>query len=429
MKSFSGKKCLVYGMGVSGKSVCRLLHNLAVCVSVYDDNPKFSDIFCFEKNPLEKKYDFIVVSPGVKVIDNPLIQHFQLNKTPIVSELDLGFSFLKGKLIAVTGTNGKTTICTLLCDIFKKAEKEVFVCGNIGLPLCSVVEKTTKKGITVCEVSSFQLELSQIFNPDIALISNLSEDHIDRHENFAEYVKMKNKICQNFKNQTLVLNQDDKNSKLITQPKNVGFFSRFPQKKGAYVKDGIIYFNKSKIMEVDEIGLLGEKNLENVLACVYVAMTWKISPKIIKDAVCEFLPPPHRVELFAKINKVSFYDDSKSTNPSCVQSALMCLKEKRVILLMGGVNKNFSFDGVFKDCSNIVKILAFGESREEISLSCEKAGLECLMFNKMQEAVEFSLTVCKAGDCVLLSPGCASFDEFSSYKERGQLFKKIVRGE
>lgn len=427
MEYFKGKNVLVYGMGRSGQAACKLLHSLDACVSVYDDDKKYAHMFCFDEKPLEKDYDLVVVSPGIKVIKNALIEGFISKNINIISELDLGFTFTKGRIIAVTGTNGKTTVTSLVGKILKDAGKEVFVCGNIGLPLSSIAKSTNKQSFVVCEVSNFQLELSSVFNPDIACILNLQEDHIDRHGNFFEYVRVKNKITQNFSGQNLLIyNKDDENSKLINLPKHNSLCSKSELKKGCFVKDEEIFFNNTKIMRVDEIPLQGEKNLENVLCAINICMHLKINPKDIKEGVKNFKPIAHRLENLGVFDGVKVINDSKSTNVACLEMAIESLNEKDLIILLGGENKDLKFSHMFEKTYFFKKVITFGMAGEEIALIAKKYGYDSIYFEKMQYAVNFALNIAKKGDTVLLSPGCASFDEFASYEERGEVFKEIV---
>ena len=429
MHYFSGKRVLVYGMGRSGQSACRLLHHNEACVSVYDEDKAYANMFCFEENPFSKNFDLIVVSPGIKAIGNEIIKHFQNKKTAVISELDLGSSFCKGQIIAITGTNGKTTVTSLIGEIFKNAGKDVFVCGNIGLPISSIALKTNKKSIVICEVSNFQLELSEFFNPSVACILNLQEDHIDRHGNFAEYVRVKNKITQNFnKNNLLVYNLDDSNSNLISLPKKTSEVSKEPLKKGCYVKDGVIFFNKIKIMKVDEVPLLGDKNIENVLFAVNVSMQYKIKPEVIRETIMKFIPPPHRLERIGVINGVEYINDSKSTNVACTIMAIESLRKSNLILLVGGQNKACNFEKLFEMNFDLKLVVCFGDAGKEIEVIAKKHSYQTLVFETMAEAVTEIKGRTKNGDTVLLSPGCASFDEFSSYAVRGQIFKELILG-
>ncbi len=430
MKSLKGKRVLVYGMGGSGSAACRLLHRLSALVSVYDEDKQFRTLFCFDEDPLSNKYDLVVVSPGIKVIGNSLIAGFQARKTPVISEIDLGSKYCKGKLIAVTGTNGKTTTCSLLGKIFEEAGKKTFVCGNIGLPISSVALKTDKNSFIVCETSNFQLELSRSFAPDIACVLNIEEDHLDRHESFEEYKRVKSKIFQNFKgsNQAIV-NLDDAGALELALPKKVNYFSLNPQKQGICVKNGCIYHKKARIISLDEIPLLGKKNVSNVMAAVAIATLCKIRPKQIRDAIMRFTPPSHRLEFVDEIGGVKYIDDSKATNIACVKMALESLESDNVLLMLGGQNKDLDFGEFFATQPKIKNCFCFGEAAEDVYKSATEYGYKADVYSTMREATLAAKREAEKGDIVLLSPGCASFDEFSSYAVRGQIFAELVRSE
>ena len=391
---------LVYGMGGSGSSACRLLHKLSASVSVYDEDKQFRTLFCFDEDPLSNKYDLVVVSPGIKVIGNSLISTFKARKIPVISEIDLGSKYCKGRLIAITGTNGKTTTCSLLGKIFEEAGKKTFVCGNIGLPISSVALKTDKSSFIVCETSNFQLELSESFSPDIACVLNIEEDHLDRHESFEEYKRVKS-----------------------------NYFSLNPQKQGICVKNGCIYHKKARIISLEEIPLLGKKNVSNVMAAVSIATLCKIKPKQIRNAIMSFSPPAHRLEFVDEISGVKYIDDSKATNIACVKMALESIESDNVLLMLGGQNKDLDFSEFFKSQPQIKFCLCFGEAAEDIYKSAVECGYKADVFSSMKDAVSFAKREAEKGDTVLLSPGCASFDEFSSYAVRGQIFAELVRSE
>ncbi len=427
MKNFKGKRVLVYGMGRSGQAASKLLHELGACVSIYDDEKNERGLFCFDEQPLLNSYDLVVVSPGVTVRGNQNLSAFAAKKVPVMSELDLGSSFCKGKILAVSGTNGKTTTCSLLGKIFERAGKEVFVCGNIGLPISSIAKKTSKKSIIVCEVSNFQLETSKTFSPQVSCLLNLQEDHLDRHGSFEEYLRVKNKLFQNYKSsQIAVVNLDDENVMKQKLPKKLCFFSLKPLKKGVFIKNGSIYCNKTRIISLSQIPLLGEKNYQNVMAAVAVASLFKIKPRFIAESISSFMPAPHRLSYLGEKNGVMFVDDSKATNIACVQMAIESLRAKNLLLLLGGQNKNLSFEKFFAQKPDIKKCYCFGEAGEEIFRTAQRFGYEAECFTTMQEAVLCAKFEAVSGDVVLLSPGCASFDEFSSYAVRGQIFMELV---
>lgn len=423
-----GKNVLVYGLGISGQSACKLLHEQGACVSIYDDEKRFSNVYSFCPEPKLKKFDLVVLSPGIKMLGNELISHFELAKTPIISELDLGFKFCKGKVIGITGTNGKTTVTSLVGEIFKTAGKKTFVCGNIGLPITSIAMKTDRKSFVVCEVSNFQLESSQNFRPHEATILNLAPDHLDRHGSFQEYVRVKRKILSP-KKQKVVLNYDDEGSKMSKIDKKVLFFSKIPLEKGVFVKNNAIYHNKTKIISLNDIPLFGEKNLENVLASVALAVGYKIKPQIIKKAVCNFVAPSHRLEYIGLVNGAEVFDDSKATNISASVGAIESLGEKGLVLMLGGLNKGFLFDEIFDKGYNFEDLLCFGEAGEEIAGCAEKYGYSPKTFKSMKDATFYARQNAQTGQKILLAPACASFDEFSSYAVRGEVFREIMTGE
>lgn len=423
-----GKKVLVYGMGISGQSACKLLHNHGACVSFFDDENRFAGMFNYEKEPMLKNFDLVVVSPGIKVRGNPLISHFLVSGTEVISELDLGFLFAKGKIIGITGTNGKTTVTSLTGKIFEVAERKTFVCGNIGLPLTAVADKTDKESVIVCEVSNFQLELSKYFTPNCATVLNLAPDHIDRHGSFEEYLRIKRKILSGRKSQKVVLNLDDELSRGLSNSKKTLFFSKNLLKEGVFVKNNAIYYNKYKIISLNDITLFGEKNLENVLASVSLAIKFKIKPALIKKAIMQFKAPAHRLEYLGKVNGADVFDDSKATNISASLSAINSLGERGLVVLLGGQNKDCKFDEIFNKGIDFEKIICFGQAGQEIFDCATKFGYTPLLFPTMKSATHFAKSNAEEGQKILLAPACASFDEFSSYSVRGETFKEIMFG-
>lgn len=424
--NLKGKNVLVYGMGISGQASAKLLHEQGACVSIFDDEQRFANNFTFEKNPMMKKYDLVVVSPGIKALGNALISHFVMTKTKMISELDLGFLFCKGKVLAITGTNGKTTVTSLIGEIFKKAGRDTFVCGNIGLPIASIAQKTSEKSFVICEVSNFQLELSSYFSAHQVCLLNLAPDHLDRHGSFEEYLRVKKKILSKKKNQKVILNYDDDITKTLFINKKTLFFSKNLLNKGVFIKNNYIYFNKYKILPLSEIPLFGEKNLENILAAVAMAVLQKIKPDIIRKAVREFKAPSHRLEYLGEVNGASVFDDSKATNIASTLGAISSLGERGLVLMLGGLNKDFKFDDIFNRDWEFEKVVCFGDAGQEIFKCAEKYGYSPLLFPTMKQAAHYVKSIAENGMKILLSPACASFDEFSSYSVRGDIFKEIM---
>ena len=424
MINFQGKRVLVYGMGISGQAACKLLHEHGACVSFYDEENRYGTFFNFEKEPLTKDFDFLVVSPGIKVNGNEIISHFLLKKTVVLSELDLGYLFCKGRIIGITGTNGKTTTTMLVGAILKEAGFKTFVCGNIGLPLCAIASQTDSSSVIVCEVSNFQLELSQKFNADVVTILNLAPDHLDRHGSFGEYVRVKKKIITSSR-QKIILNFDDEIVRSLIINKKVVYFSLKTLNKGVFVKNGAIYHNKLRLLSVSEIPLIGDKNLSNVLAGVAIARNFKVKPQDIRSAISKFSPPKHRLQLLGTLPSGAIVvDDSKATNISAVEMALESLQGREIILLLGGLNKDCDFDEFFARRPKLTHLLCFGDAGAYLAECARRFNMEPMVFDTMAQACEEAKQIAQSGQIVLLSPGCSSFDEFASYAVRGEVFKE-----
>lgn len=423
------KKVLVYGLGDSGRAVIKILREHLSYVSFYDDNPQYLEYVGFERNPNDKTFDFVVISPGVKCLENPLLESFKQRKIPVISELDFAFSLSKGTVIAITGTNGKTTVSMLTNKILKEAGFQTFLCGNIGLPFSAICEKTRKDSIIVCEVSNFQLETSKLFSPHIACILNIKPDHLDRHGSFEEYVKVKAKIAQNLKRRdVLILNLDDQVSRSLNLHKKEQFFTKKVLKRGVFVKNGEIFSNKNKIIDVEKIPLKGEKNLENVLASVAICSHFKVKKEDFEKAITSFSLASHRMEIVGQIDGVTYVDDSKATNVASTIACVEAFKDERIVLLMGGKSKEIDYAELFSLGFEIKEVVCFGEDAKNIQKCATEHNYNCAIFQKFDDAVNFAISEAKSGDFVLLSPACSSFDEFSNYAERGERFKNLVLG-
>ncbi len=429
MMKLKNKKVLIYGLGDSGRAVIKLLNKFEAHISFFDDDVRFFDYIGFVRNPLLVKWDLVVVSPGVKVRGNELLHKLAKTGVPIMSELDFAYLHSKGKIVAITGTNGKTTVSMLCHKILKEAGFETFLCGNIGLPFSSVCDKTTDKSVTVCEVSNFQLETSRFFRADVACILNVLPDHLDRHGSFEEYLRVKGKIAQRMKRRDmLILNLDDENSKKMILHKRFKYFSKQKLKKGAYVWKNTIFFNKKPILSLSDIPLCGEKNLENVLASVAICCQLKVEAQAIKKAVRNFVPAAHRMQEVGQVNGVTFVDDSKATNVASTIACVEAFKNKPIWLLMGGQGKEIDYAQLFSLGFVIKKVVCFGQEGEKIHKSAVQFKYDSQVFAGFDEAVCFCKKNAKEGECVLLSPACASFDEFSSYAERGERFANLILG-
>jgi len=437
--NLKNKKVLVYGLGVSGVGAIELLTKKKAQIYFYDDinkDVKLPNNVIKVENLTENFLSFInliVVNPSVSIYSENLKLASMLG-IKIISEIELAYYFCKGKIISVTGSNGKSTTSTLIYNIFKSANIKSSLVGNIGKSFCSEVAKNPKQTFIV-EVSSFQLETTIKYSSNIACFLNLTENHLDRHFSIKEYFETK---CKIFKNQTKhnysVLNYDDSRVKNIKTNSKTFYFSKTKRVLGAYILDDYIYFNNGKtdekIMKISDIRLKGEHNLENVLCAIVVAKIHKISNEDIILSMSRFMGLSHRLEYVDEINHICFYNDSKSTTIKSVINAANSFKDNKILLILGGSYKGFGYEELFSNLpKNIKYIVAIGEVKDNI-LECAKV----VEFNKIagienfNSAVNFSyITAMREGlDIILLSPGTASFDMFKNFEERGDKFKNLV---
>jgi UDP-N-acetylmuramoylalanine--D-glutamate ligase len=377
--------------------------------------------------------DLIVPSPGVPA-DDPLLIIARAKGITVWSEIELAYRFLEGKLIGITGSNGKTTTTTLIHHILKAASVETLLAGNVGTPLISVIGETTAKTVAVVELSSFQLELIERFRPDIGVLLNLTPDHLDRHKTLDAYVAAKARI---FENQTeldaAVLNVDDPlTAGLATKKPQVFWFSRKQRvNEGACLQDdGIFVAHKGKqefVMKRADIQLAGAHNLENVLAAVTATRLAGVDAATIAAAVKNFAGVEHRLEFVAEVRGVRYYNDSKATNVDATLKALDAFPG-RILIILGGKDKGSDYT-VLRQALREKTILALliGAAAEKIEVQIRgSAPLE--RADTLTRAVEMASEAARPGDVVLLAPACASFDQFENYEQRGRVFKELVRG-
>jgi len=383
----------------------------------------------------EKTYlaqDLIIPSPGVPA-DDPLLVKARAKKITVWSEIELAYRFLEGELIGITGSNGKTTTTTLVHHILKTAGKNAILAGNVGTPLISCVEQMNLQTWSVVELSSFQLELTDKFRPDISVFLNLTPDHLDRHKTMEAYATAKQRI---FAKQTeldaAVLNQDDAMSLAYVPLKpQVFWFSRINEVgQGAYVRgDNVVIVHHGKeefVMKVSEIPLPGAHNVENVLAAVTAARLAGVDTVTIRRAVQSFKGVEHRLEFVAEINGVRYFNDSKATNVDATLKALDAFPG-RILIILGGKDKGSDYTVLQKPLQDkAVLALLIGAAADKIegqiagSVAMERAGT-------MERAVQIAAGAARAGDVVLLAPACASFDQFENYEHRGRVFKELVK--
>ena len=377
--------------------------------------------------------DLIVVSPGVPVDAPPLVQARALGET-VIGEIELAAQFFPGAIIGITGSNGKTTTTTLAGEIIAAGGFPTIVGGNIGTPAISLVEGATPDSVAVLEVSSFQLETIQTFRPKVAVVLNVTPDHLDRHRTFAAYVDAKARIFENQQaTDFAVLNTDDPTCAELSgrTRARVFWFSRKSEvNQGAYMRDGQIFFRDSKaqseIMPISEIPLKGAHNLENVLAAISVGAVMGCKPEAMRRAVRNFKAVEHRLEYVATIRGVEYYNDSKATNVDATIKALESFPAN-IHIILGGKDKGSDYS-VLKDLlrQRSKRVYTIGAAAEKIESQIEGAA-EIVHAETLEGAVKRIASTAQAGDIVLLAPACASFDQFQNYEDRGRVFKQLVQ--
>ena len=444
------KRVLVFGAGLSGVSATRLLQKEGAFVVLFDGNTElkisnFQDKFNIEHNfelvlgtltdAQMDSIDLLVVSPGVAV-DLKEIEQMRAKNIPIWGEVELAYHYSKGKIIGITGTNGKTTTTALVGEIMKTYFDEVYVVGNIGHPYTDVAAETTEKSVIVAELSSFQLETVNEFKPDISAILNITPDHLNRHHTMDCYIQAKANIAKNQTNKEIcVLNYEDEALRALAnkiEAKVIFFSSSRKLNEGLYMKqDNIIYSSngmKQVICNVNELKILGKHSYENVMAGVAIAIHMGVPLDYIKKAITTFSAVEHRIEFVETINGVTYYNDSKGTNPDASIKAVEAMNSP-TILIGGGYDKGIEFDDWITSFHGKIKhLILLGQTREKIAETAKRYGFtNIIIVDNLKDAVKISAQKAQQGDAVLLSPACASWGMFQNYEERGRLFKEYVR--
>jgi UDP-N-acetylmuramoylalanine--D-glutamate ligase len=444
------KTVMVYGAAKSGISAACMLQKLGAEVILFDCNTNLTkealkdkiDIqhdFILITGVLPEEYmehiDLLVLSPGVAT-DNPDILKVKNKNIPIWGEIELAYRYTKGKILGITGTNGKTTTTTLVGEIMKAYFDEVYVVGNIGNSYSDAALSTTEDAVTVIELSSFQLETIHNLKMDISAILNITPDHLDRHHTMANYIAAKERIAMNqTKSEVCILNYEDIILREMAAriPARVLYFSSVHKLTDGIFLDGedIIYSeadNQKLICNVNELHVIGNHNYENVMAAVGMAISMKIPMNTIRKAVLSFQGVEHRIEFVETIKGVTYYNDSKGTNPDASIRAIQAMRCPTV-LIAGGYDKKIPFDDLVEAFQDKVKCLVLlGQTSEQIAQTARRRGFKnILLTDNLREAVQLSARNAVPGDSVLLSPACASWGMFDNFEQRGRLFKEYVR--
>lgn len=443
------KKVLVFGTGISGIGAAKLLEKVQAEVILYDGNEKLCKEEIRKKLPNDSKceivlgalskellesLDLVVMSPGVP-LDIPAVEQIKAAGIPIWGEIELAYQMSEGMVLAITGTNGKTTTTALLGEIMKAYAESVFVVGNIGNPYTDAALSMTEDSYTVAEISSFQLETIDTFAPKVSAILNITEDHLNRHHTMEEYIRVKELITKNqTKEDYCILNYEDEVLREFGEKcpaKTVFFSSERKLEKGVFLDGDVICLKTDKetfeIVKTEELKILGKHNYENVMAAAAMAYYAGVPVESIRRSICQFTAVEHRIEYVTEKNGVVYYNDSKGTNPDAAIKGIQAM-DRPTWLIAGGYDKGSCYDEWLKCFDGKVRsLILIGQTKEKIRDDAERLNVcSCILCEDLEEAVKVCAEKARPGDAVLLSPACASWGQFENYEQRGDMFKKFV---
>ncbi|MFJ7856898.1 UDP-N-acetylmuramoyl-L-alanine--D-glutamate ligase [Peribacillus sp. NPDC097206] len=442
-EKYSEKKVLVLGLAKSGVTAASLLHKLGAFVTVNDmkplsENPEAQGlleqgikVIC-GSHPIElldEGFEFIVKNPGIPY-SNPLVKGALEKGIPVITEVELAYQISEAPFLGITGTNGKTTTTTLIFEMMQAGKKSPLIAGNIGTVASGVAEKATAADTIVIELSSFQLMGIEEFRPEISIVTNLYDAHLDYHSSKQEYAEAKAAIARNqTASDFMIFNADQvdvKNMTKKTKAELIPFSTEVKHENGAYVEDGAVYFRGEKVIAVSDIALPGKHNLENVLAAISAVKLKGVSNEAIHTVLTTFGGVEHRLQYVATIEKRKFYNDSKATNILAASKALTSFTEP-VILLAGGLDRGNEFDELKPAMKHVKAVITFGETAEKIERIAKELGITHIKrVDNVVKAVPVAFDLSNEGDCILLSPACASWDQYKTFEQRGDMFMEAV---
>ena len=443
--NFENKKVLVLGLAKSGESAARVLNQLGAIVTVndgkpFDENPAAQDLLAegikvvtggHPLDLLEEDFAVMVKNPGIPY-NNPMVERAMALKIPIITEVELAYLISESPIVGITGTNGKTTTTTLIADILNADGKVAKLSGNIGFPASDVATKSTADETLIMELSSFQLMGIEAFQPKIAVITNLFSAHLDYHGSQDNYEAAKWRIQENMTaDDFLVLNFNQaklRDKATLTSAQVVPFSTTEIVETGAYVSDGQIYFKGDKIMAVAGLSLPGEHNVENALAAICVAKLSGVSNAAITRVLTTFSGVKHRLQYLGQKAQIKFYNDSKATNILATQKALSGFDNHTLWLLAGGLDRGNGFEELSADVADLKGMIVFGETAPKLRALAESLAIPVYDSKNVATATVLAYSKAEAGDTVLLSPANASWDQYKTFEQRGDLFIDAFTG-
>ena len=442
---FENKKIFILGMARSGYWAAKVLAkmNNEIVLNDANDNQDKDRVKELESlgikvilgshpdDILDESFDYIIKNPGVH-FDHKYLIYAEQHNIKVINEIEMAYHLLpKGvKLVAVTGTNGKTTTTSLIFEIVKTAFKEkAHLAGNIGFPLCEVINDIKENDYLIMEIGVPQLHDFYDFNPDIAVLTNIYEAHLDMFKTREYYNENKKRIFMNHtKKNIAIVNKGNEDAYRITKDINstIKYFTSKEVIDGCYLKDNKIYYYGEEIIDTKDIKLHGVHNYENIMCAIMVSKELNIANDIIVQVIKEFSGVEHRIEYVKTINGVDYYNDSKATNVTSTQIALSSFK-RPTILLLGGLDRGHSFEGLTPYIKNVKLVCSFGQTNNRIKEYCDSINIPCLVSNTLTEALNNAYDNSKPNDVVLLSPACASWDQYKCFEDRGTEFKELVK--
>lgn len=443
---FKNNKVLILGLARSGYQAAKVLIKRGNTVILNDgkaeeklDQEQIKELreagveLIFGGHPddlLDSSFDYLIKNPGVPIDHKYVLKARELG-IEVINEVEMAYRLLPEnvKIVGITGTNGKTTTTTLTYEILHKAfGDKVFLAGNIGYPLCSILDKVKENDIIVMEVSCQQLENLSTFRPNVGLITNLSPAHIDFLKSYENYKYVKSKLFKNQDSSDVAIANMENNDVLeITKniKSQVKYFSSAKEINGCYLKDGAIYYYGDKVIDTDSIFIAGKHNLENCMGAIMIAKEFKVSNDIICDVISNFKGVEHRLEFVAKVNGRSFYNDTEATNIKCTQIALSSF-DKPIIVILGGLERGQDFFELAPFMEHVKAIVGIGQCRERVLEFGKSVNIPTYIFEKLSDGFDKCYEISENGDIILLSPASASWDQYKECEVRGAEFKSKV---
>jgi len=438
---FENKKIFIFGLARSGYEAAKLLskynNKILICDKTDEDKNKIEELnklnveFIKTDNPenyLDSSFDFVVKNPGISNEHLCIKKANKLN-IDVINEVEVGYNFIKDKvkIIGITGSNGKTTTTTMIYEVMKEAGLPVILAGNIGYPVCSIVNSVKENDIVVMEISDHQLLNVHDFKTDISILTNLSEVHLDFHGNYENYKNVKKKIFNcHTKDNIAILNIG--NADVVNLTKDIkSNIITFSSKKTAdiYLDQNTIKYKDEEIIDTNNIKIKGIHNYENIMCLIAIQKIFDIPNNIVKNYLNKFGGVEHRMEFVKELNGRLFYNDSKATN---TESTIVALKSfnNNIILLLGGLDRGHSFEPLNEYTKNVRKIICYGETKDRIKIWAEKLNIDCEIFDTLEKSTKRAYEISEENDVILLSPACASWDQYKCMEDRGKEFKKVV---